>query len=172
MEKLELEKKLLIGAYLISLIISYTRFTLIYESIEVNDDSFTSPFAFMIYIDIILNTIAQSILLISFYNSYKFFRDQYVHTAGLKAIPCKLKFLTGWIIFLILLTILDFIFRIFSRILSIKGVENLYNDWAEEIWVSSLGFLFPFTKFCEILTYSIMIIAMCKSTIVLAKDDD
>ncbi len=55
MNRLELEKKLLIGAYLVSLTISYTRFTLIYESNEINDESFTSLFAFMIYIDIILN---------------------------------------------------------------------------------------------------------------------
>lgn len=101
-KNLQLEKKVLIGAFLVSLAISYARYTLIYQSFEVNYESFTSFFAFMIYIDVICNLIAQSIILYSFYISFRFFRDQYVESAGLEAVPCKLKFLTGWIVFLIL----------------------------------------------------------------------
>lgn len=94
------EKILLFAFFLMSLILSYTRLTINYNFPEVNK-SFGSPFAISIIIDLIINIIAQSIILISFYTSFKFFRDSYILASDHAALTCKLKILTIWVIFLI-----------------------------------------------------------------------
>jgi hypothetical protein len=77
MRNLQLEKNFLIASYLISLIFTYARLTIIYNFAEANY-SYTSPLGISIIVDIILNVIGQLIILISFYSSFRFFRDQYI----------------------------------------------------------------------------------------------
>jgi hypothetical protein len=76
-KNLQLEKKFLIALYSISLTLSYARWTIIFYFTEVNY-SYASPFVISIIVDIILNVIAQLIILFSFYTSFRFFRDQYI----------------------------------------------------------------------------------------------
>ena len=100
MKNFQKEKIMLFTFFLMSLILSYTRLTINYNFPEVNK-SFGSPFAISIIIDLIINIIAQSIILISFYTSFKFFRDSYILSSDHAALTCKLKILTIWVIFLI-----------------------------------------------------------------------
>lgn len=63
-------------------------------------------------------------------------------------------------------------FRMFLGVLSINGVDSFQQDWAKDIWYTSLGIFVPLTNFCEVLTYCIMIIAMSKPCMNHLLDDD
>lgn len=65
------------------------------------------------------------IVLPVFYLNFRFFRDEHIKSAGYKGMPFKLKLLTAWIVFLLIQSIFDFVFRVFIRILTIHGQEAL-----------------------------------------------
>ena len=89
-----------------------------------------TPFIIGAVIDITVNLISQTLILYSFYTNFIYFRDQYIRKQAYQSIPCKLKLLTAWIIFIILQNIFDFAYRMLSRTLTIKGLSNLNQDWA------------------------------------------
>jgi hypothetical protein len=99
-KRLKIIKYVLIGFYLVSLAIAYTRLTIKSEYKKMYLD-FTDQFMVPFVIDIICNIVAQSFILISFYFSFKFFRDTYIKKNNHEKMSCKLKFLTCWVIFLI-----------------------------------------------------------------------
>jgi hypothetical protein len=84
-----------------------------------------TPFIIAATIDIIVNLIAQIIILYSFYSNFKFFRDKYIRNAGYSSMPTKLKLLTYWIIFIVIQNMFEFVYRMLSRTLTIYGLENL-----------------------------------------------
>ncbi len=76
--------------------------------------------------------------------------------------PCSLKLLTSWIIFLVLQIICDLALRMFARLISIHGVDTLNLEGAKDFWIPCLELFSPFENFCEVLTYCILVIAMSK----------
>jgi len=80
-KKVQFVKNVLIVFYLISLIISFFRFLIIYKFPEINNSMLT-PFIIAAIIDIIVNLLPLIIILCSFYFSFIFFRDQYINNAG------------------------------------------------------------------------------------------
>ena len=92
---------MLFAFYLVSLIISIIRFTIIYKFPEIHDQLVT-VFIIVTCIDLTLNLIAQIIILSVFYINFSFFRDEHIKSADYRTMPIKLKLLTIWIIFLVL----------------------------------------------------------------------
>lgn len=97
----KLVKQMLFVFYLISLIISILRFTLIYKYPEAYESSVTI-FIILTVIDLTLNFIAQIIILYVFYFNFRFFLNEHMKNVGYQKMPFKLKLLSFWIVIIVL----------------------------------------------------------------------